>query len=69
MIVVPVRHELDFLHPLPVRLMWGVGPVTQAKLAEYGVETIGDLAGLPQSTLGGRPGKGNRPASQRPVLE
>ena len=58
MIVVPVRHELDFLHPLPVRLMWGVGPVTQAKLAEYGVETIGDLAGLPQSTLGGRLGRG-----------
>lgn len=58
MIVVPVRYELEFLHPLPVRLMWGVGPVTQAKLAEYGVETIGDLAGFPESSLGGRLGKG-----------
>ena len=57
-IVVPVDYELDFLHPLPVRLMWGVGPVTQAKLAEYGVETIGDLAELPETTLGGRLGKG-----------
>lgn len=58
MIVVPVAYELEFLHPLPVRLMWGVGPVTQGKLAEYGVETIGDLAGLPESSLGGRLGKG-----------
>ena len=57
-IVVPPDHELDFLHPLPVRLMWGVGPVTQAKLAEYGVETIGDLAGFPKSTLAGRLGGG-----------
>ena len=58
MVVVPIDCELEFLHPLPVRLMWGVGPVTQAKLGEYGVETIGDLAGLPESTLGGRLGKG-----------
>lgn len=58
MIVVPIPYELDFLHPLPVRLMWGVGPATQAKLSEYGVETIGDLAGLPESTLGGRLGRG-----------
>ena len=33
--------------------MWGVGPVTQAKLAEYGVETIGDLAGLRTLDLAG----------------
>lgn len=58
MIVVPVAHELAFLHPLPVRLMWGVGPVTQDKLRQYGVETIGDLAGLPESTLAGRLGGG-----------
>ena len=35
-----------------------MGPATQAKLAEYGVETIGDLADLPKTTLGGRLGKG-----------
>src|SRR5437899_1299407 len=36
--------ELDFLHDLPVSLMWGVGPATKARLAEIGVETIGQLA-------------------------
>ena len=57
-IVVPPDHELDFLHPLPVRLMWGVGPVTQAKLAEYGVETSETWPGFPKSTLAGRLGAG-----------
>src|SRR6476469_8246142 len=36
--------ELEFLHKLPVELMWGVGPVTKARLAEKGVLTIGQLA-------------------------
>jgi DNA polymerase-4 len=36
--------ELEFLHGLPVELMWGVGPATKAKLAEAGIETIGQLA-------------------------
>jgi len=36
--------ELAFLHDLPVELMWGVGPVTKARLAEVGVLTIGQLA-------------------------
>lgn len=38
--------ELDFLHNLPVELMWGVGPVAKARLAELGVLTIGQLAQL-----------------------
>jgi DNA polymerase-4 len=42
-VVDPVR-ELDFLHGLDVELMWGVGPVTRARLAAIGVETIGQLA-------------------------
>lgn len=39
--------ELDFLHALPVELMWGVGPVTGARLAEAGIVTIGQLARKP----------------------
>src|SRR6516162_7973747 len=44
LVVVDPETELDFLHDLPVELMWGVGPVTQARLAEIGVFTIGQLA-------------------------
>jgi DNA polymerase IV len=44
--------ELDFLHDLPVELMWGVGPVTRARLAEIGVHTIGQLAKMPGYSLG-----------------
>jgi DNA polymerase-4 len=43
--------ELDFLHHLPVELMWGVGPVTKARLAEIGVLTIGQLAKTPGWSL------------------
>ena len=42
--VVDPGTELDFLHDLPVELMWGVGPVTRARLADIGVRTIGQLA-------------------------
>src|SRR5207245_2580752 len=44
LVVVDPETELDFLHGLAVELMWGVGPVTKARLAEIGVETIGQLA-------------------------
>jgi DNA polymerase IV len=36
--------ELEFLHDLPVELMWGVGPATKSRLAQIGVFTIGQLA-------------------------
>jgi DNA polymerase-4 len=51
MIVVDPATELDFLHDLPVGLMWGVGPVTKARLAEMGVHTIGQLADTPGRSL------------------
>jgi DNA polymerase-4 len=44
LVVVDPDRELDFLHGLNVELMWGVGPVTKARLNAIGVETIGQLA-------------------------
>jgi DNA polymerase IV len=51
LVIVEPETELDFLHDLPVDLMWGVGPVTRARLAEEGVDTIGQLAALPAGRL------------------
>jgi len=51
LVVVEPDTELDFLHDLPVELMWGVGPVTRARLAEIGVLTIGQLAETPGQSL------------------
>lgn len=51
LIVVPPGQEATFLAPLPVSMLWGVGPKTQAQLAEFGVRTIGDLAGMPEDRL------------------
>jgi DNA polymerase IV len=44
LVVVDPGTELAFLHDLPVEMMWGVGPATQARLAQSGIATIGDLA-------------------------
>jgi DNA polymerase-4 len=44
LVVVDPDTELDFLHNLPVELMWGVGPATKRRLADIGVLTIGQLA-------------------------
>src|SRR5436309_10647569 len=41
LLVVPPERELAFLHPLPVELLWGVGPVTAHRLRALGVETVG----------------------------
>src|SRR5215472_396529 len=51
LVVVDPDTELNFLHDLPVGLMWGVGPVTRARLAEIGVHSIGQLAKLPGWSL------------------
>jgi nucleotidyltransferase/DNA polymerase involved in DNA repair len=48
---VPTREQLLFLHALPASAMWGVGPATLAALARLGVETIGDIAALPERSL------------------
>ena len=44
LVVVEPDAEREFLDPLPVGLMWGVGPVAQRRLAERGITTIGELA-------------------------
>jgi DNA polymerase-4 len=44
LLVVPVGTELEFLHPLPVEALWGVGRVTSARLHGLGITTIGELA-------------------------
>jgi DNA polymerase-4 len=49
--VVPPGGVLDFLHPLPVGRLWGVGPKTLARLQELGIVTIGDLDRLGEAEL------------------
>jgi DNA polymerase-4 len=51
LVVVPPDRELAFLHPLPVERLWGVGPVTAAKLREHFVMTVGEVAALGESSL------------------
>ncbi len=51
LLVVEPGTELEFLHPLPVRRLWGVGPATERKLAALGVQTVGELAAIPEDTL------------------
>jgi DNA polymerase IV len=51
LLVVPSEDELDFLHPLPVERLWGVGRVTATKLHDRGITTVGQVAGLAEPTL------------------
>jgi DNA polymerase IV len=51
LLVVPPGGELDFLHPLPVERLWGVGQVTGRKLRERGLVTVGEVAQLAEPTL------------------
>ncbi len=49
--VIAPGEELDYLHPLPVRALWGVGKATGKRLASLGIETVGDLANTPLDRL------------------
>lgn len=50
---IPSVGEITYLHALPAEALWGVGPATLAGLRRLGVETVGDIAALPESTLSG----------------
>ncbi|WP_135459473.1 DNA polymerase IV [Mycobacterium sp. DL99] len=52
LLLVPPDRELAFLHPLPVRRLWGVGAKTAEKLHVHGIETVADVAELSESALG-----------------
>ncbi|MCK0440942.1 DNA polymerase IV [Gordonia alkaliphila] len=80
--VIAPSGELQFLQALPVRKLWGIGPVSGDRLARIGVETIGDLAALSStevtSVLGGTVGPAlhrlaqgidNRPVAERAVAK
>jgi DNA polymerase-4 len=54
--VVPPDQMLEFLHPLPVSRLWGVGEGTRARLAELGLHTIGEVARYPADLLARRLG-------------
>lgn len=47
LVVVPAGQEAEFLSPLPVEMLWGIGPKAKNKLLEAGIVTIGALAKLP----------------------
>jgi DNA polymerase-4 len=49
--VVTEADELAFLHPHPIRALWGVGPATEKRLDRLGVKTVGDLAALSEQAV------------------
>ncbi len=50
-LLIPAGDEFEFLHPLPIERLWGVGPKTSMKLRAIGLQTVGDIALLPQPAL------------------
>jgi len=51
LLVIPVDRVIDFLHPLPVGALWGVGERTEEQLTRLGLRTVGDIAHTPAETL------------------
>jgi DNA polymerase-4 len=51
LLVVPPERELEFLHPLPVERLWGVGAVTAERLRAVGIATVGQVAAVPEGLL------------------
>jgi DNA polymerase-4 len=51
LLVVPADRTVEYLHPLPVTALWGVGAKTGEQLARLGLRTVGDIAHTPEATL------------------
>ncbi len=58
--IVPHGQEAEFLSPLPVSMLWGVGPKTEKKLSGIGIHTIGQLASLGAENLAAMFGENGR---------
>jgi DNA polymerase IV len=58
--VVPSGKEAEFLAPLPVEMLWGVGPKTASSLGDLAIKTIGDLAAWDERDLFKRFGENGR---------
>jgi DNA polymerase IV len=52
LVAVDPAEERDFLDPLPIRLIWGVGPTMERRLHEAGIHTVGQLAATGSPILG-----------------
>ena len=57
LLVIPADRALEFLHPLPVSALWGVGDRTARSLARLGLRTVGDIAHTPENALEAELGK------------
>lgn len=51
LLLVPPEGELDFLRPLPIGKLWGFGPATTRTLSRVGIETVDDMADVPEASL------------------
>jgi len=52
LVIVPAGGEAEFLAPLPVRRLWGVGPKMEESLLKRGIHTIGQLAAKGDAAVG-----------------
>ncbi|MCO4746221.1 MAG: DNA polymerase IV [Proteobacteria bacterium] len=55
--VVPPHRVLEFIHPLPIERLWGVGPATAKRLHSAGIRTVADLAALEEHQVSARIGQ------------
>ena len=62
--IVEAGRETEFMAPLPVAMLWGVGKKTESVLSNLGIHTIGDIAHWPESDLVSRFGKNGHDLSR-----